>query len=118
MNETSTSTAAAATLHESTTVSEAVVNAVADEEGVSPIDVSPPLYAVVDPDALDELVSSMNRWSDEPRGGVVFSYAGYEVTVSGSGEVSLEEETSSGREDSRRKEDVLGSEDTKDGLSI
>ena len=94
MNETSITTTATTALHERTTASEAVVNAVADEEGISPIDVRPPLYEVIDPDALDELVSSMNRFTDESPGRIVFSYAGYEVTVAGDGEVSLAEDGS------------------------
>lgn len=92
VNDTSITTNATSALHEPTTASEAVVDAVADEKGVSPTDVRPPLYAVIDPDALDEIVSSMNRFSDDSPGHVTFSYAGYEVTVSADGDVSLAED--------------------------
>jgi hypothetical protein len=106
VNETSTTNATTA-LHERTTASEAVVEAVADEEGVSPIDVRPPLYEVIDPDALDQLTSSMTRVSDESPGRIVFSYAGYEVTVAGDGEVSVAED------DSRNELTAGGTEDLK-----
>lgn len=89
MNETPITTNATIAAHEDEPASEAVVNAVADEEGVSPVDVRPPLYAAIDPDALDDLASRMSCWSGGSPGRIVFAYAGYEVTVRGDGEVSL-----------------------------
>lgn len=70
-------------------VSEAVVSAVADAKDISAVDVSPPLYDVIDPDALEALVASMTRGSGERAGTVEFSYSGYEVTVTGDGFVSV-----------------------------
>lgn len=96
MNNASITTNATIALHEDEPASEAVVEAVADEEGVSPIDVRPPLYAAIDPDALDELASRMSRWADGSPGRIVFAYAGYEVTVHGDGEVSLADEAPEG----------------------
>lgn len=79
--------------------STAVVNAVAEAEGVSPVEL-PPLYGRVDPDALDELLprepDEMSPGDEEspdavPRGRargeqspdlqVSFPYHGYDVTV-------------------------------------
>ena len=68
--------------------SKAVVEAVAEAEGVNPVELSPPLYEVVDPDALDDLFAptTVNGRMD---GEVRFSYVGYEVTVAGDGYVSV-----------------------------
>lgn len=76
---------------ETQSASEAVVDAVAEAKGVSTLDVHPPLYEAVDPDALDELVTSMSCLGSESAGHVTFHYSGYEVVVTGSGEVSITE---------------------------
>ena len=67
------------------TVSERVVAAVADRDGVSPLDISPPLFDSIDPDALDRLYG-------EGRSGVTtaFEFAGYRVTVRAGGHVELD----------------------------
>jgi hypothetical protein len=54
-----------------------VVRAVADREGVAAVDLEPPLYSVVDTDALDAIVG-------DPGGkdiAVSFTYAGYAVQI-------------------------------------
>jgi len=61
-----------------------VVEAVAEREGEPPETLSPPLYEVIDPDALDELIGS--RSSDL---NVTFEYANYFVQVKGNGTVSV-----------------------------
>lgn len=71
--------------------STAVVSAIADAEGISPLDVRPPLASVIDADALDRLVASMTGWTDEPSGVVEFMYHGYVVSVTGNGVVSVNE---------------------------
>lgn len=71
--------------------STAVVSAIADAEGISPMDVRPPLASVIDPDALDRLVASMTGWTDEPSGVVEFMYNGYIVSVTGNGDISVSE---------------------------
>jgi hypothetical protein len=81
--------AATTTLPDNEPTSETVVNAVAAQLGVSPIDVRLRLYAAVDPDELDDLTSRLSNWSDDSPGRIVFADAGYEVTVHGDGEVSL-----------------------------
>jgi len=57
-------------------VSGAVAQTIADQEGVSPLDISLPLFDAVDPDAL-------NRLYADGRTGVTveFAFAGYRVTV-------------------------------------
>lgn len=71
-------------------VSMAVVEAVAAREGVDPVELSPPLNDAIDPDALDSLFSSR---ADESAGieSLQFEFCGYTVTLSGDGDVTLEE---------------------------
>lgn len=69
-------------------VSHLVVEAVAQTEGVSPLEL-PPLYGCIDPEALDRLFerpSAAGRSEVE----VEFGYEGYQVTVSDHGAVSIE----------------------------
>jgi len=61
----------------------AVVEAVAREAGVRPVDL-PPLYDTIDPDALDQLLPT-----DGP-GLVRFRYDDYDVTLSGADDVRVE----------------------------
>ena len=70
--------------------SEAVVERVANCEGVDPTELSL-LYDAIDPDALDSLVSSsLQRGSGLE---IEFTYHGYRVTVTGEGVVHLDEDT-------------------------
>lgn len=62
-----------------------VLEAVAVTSGIDPLEL-PPLYDVLDPDALDVLVVSMSD------GKLSFTYAGYRVEVDADGEVRLLEE--------------------------
>lgn len=67
--------------------SRAVVEALAEQEGVEPRALDPPLYEVVNPDALDTLF-----WTDEGApGAVTFMYNGYRVVVDSAGTVRLEQ---------------------------
>lgn len=70
------------------TVSKTVVEAVSEAEGVQPEELTPPLYEVIDPDALGRLFAAT---SDGTRrhGTVNFVYRGYEVTVRDDGTVSV-----------------------------
>lgn len=56
-----------------------VVEAVARKEGVSATELSPPLYEVVDTEALDGLFSEEKRASGTID--LSFEYRGYEITV-------------------------------------
>ncbi|MWV39109.1 HalOD1 output domain-containing protein [Natrialba sp. INN-245] len=79
--------------------SRAVVEAVAEAEGVSPDELQPPeyepLHAVVDPDALDSLCA--NRPTTDCN--VSFRFCGYEVTVGEDGTVALTANTTDGDSD-------------------
>ena len=68
------------------TLSNAVISAVAEREGVKRSAVSQPLYEVVDPDALDMLFRNGD-------GQVRFEYCGYEVTVDADRNVTLRDPT-------------------------
>jgi hypothetical protein len=61
-------------------VSAAVVEAVAEAEGVSPMELQPPLHYSVDVDALDELFRP-RRNAGDGNPVISFVYAGYVVTV-------------------------------------
>lgn len=64
-----------------------VIEAVASEERSRPEELSP-LYAAIDPDALDALLDSVGNSGN----GVIrveFTYEGYLVTVSGDGRVDV-----------------------------
>lgn len=73
---------AAGSYDEDATASEAVVAAVAEREGVDPVEL-PRLFEAVDPDALDAI------FADGRPGRVSFQYAGYDVTVCGSDQVTV-----------------------------
>ncbi len=70
-------------------LSEAVLAAVARAEGKQPAELSPPLFDVIDPDALDHLFDG----KPETAGTVAFRYHGYLVIVDQYGRVTVEEET-------------------------
>lgn len=66
----------------------AVVEAVAREEGIDPIELTPTLNSVVDPDALDALFSPTDAESLRSCR-VEFEYHGYRVTISGTGDIRV-----------------------------
>lgn len=71
-----------------TSISEAVVTAVADAEGVEPEALTPRLYDVIDPDALDTLVES----ADHDTMSLSFPYGDWTVHIEGS-EVTVSAES-------------------------
>jgi len=72
-------------------VSERVVGAVAEREGVNPTALSRPLNEVVDPEALDTLFGPQPDGQPREPSHVEFEYYGYTVVVYGDGAVELEE---------------------------
>lgn len=71
--------------------SEAVVERVANREGVHPLELDP-LYEVIDPSALDALVRTHEQKTSGLQ--ITFVYHGYEVTVTAEGVVHVDEVTS------------------------
>lgn len=72
-----------------TPVCEAVVEAVADAEGIGAVELTPPLYDAIDTEALDTLFTGIGS-KGQLTGYVTFSYNGYDITVSGEDDVSIE----------------------------
>ena len=66
-----------------------VVSAVADHKNVAE-DTLPPLYAAIEPDALEKLVEHTTAKPDAELL-VRFSYAGHIVTIQPSGEILIED---------------------------
>lgn len=71
------------------TAAEAVVETVSAATGAGPLEL-PPIYAAVDPDALDRLVDSLPGDAGALPCSVTFEYADQLVTVDGEGTVAVE----------------------------
>ncbi|MEY7851462.1 HalOD1 output domain-containing protein [Natrarchaeobius sp. A-rgal3] len=65
-----------------------VVETVARKEGVSPTELSPPLFSVVDPDALDSLVQAGSD-SNPEEVEIEFTYLDYVVQIRNDPTVSI-----------------------------
>lgn len=63
-----------------------IVDAVAMHRKVQPTDLDAPLYAAIDPEALDRLVDSQVGGALN----VTFEYAGHSVRVDGEGRVTVD----------------------------
>ncbi len=81
------------TKNNSQSVSLAVIDAVAEREGVDLTEIEPPeyesLYSVINPEALDALFAPREDGSPRANGRVLFHFCGYEVTVTDDGTVEL-----------------------------
>lgn len=67
--------------------SESVIQRIADRKGVDPLDLNPLFYAI-EPDALDALVRA--ETVDASTLQIEFTYHGYDVTVTGDGDVHVD----------------------------
>jgi len=67
-----------------------IVEAVADSEGVEPVDLDPPLFDVLDGDLLNALVQSNERSDATDSLELSFTYHGYHVYVEAGGTVTVE----------------------------
>lgn len=79
-----------ATGDRSKTVSERVIEAVAEREGVDTTGLRTPLYDAVDPDALDALFAASDESGTAERR-LRFTYHGYDVIVGGDGAITVSE---------------------------
>lgn len=74
-----------------------VITAVAEREGVDPIELEPPeyeaLYDVINPEALDSLFAPRQNGTARATGRVEFEFCGYDVVVTSDGDVALSEHT-------------------------
>lgn len=62
-----------------------VVDAVSEVSGIDILEL-PPLYAAVEPGLLDDMLATKGS---DGQGGALFTYAGYDVAVSASGNVEV-----------------------------
>ncbi|WP_255167998.1 HalOD1 output domain-containing protein [Natrononativus amylolyticus] len=69
---------------EESCVSQKIVEAIAEAEETEPIELTPPLYEVIDPEALENLFAN-----NQTLGKVVFNYNSCEVTVFSDGYISV-----------------------------
>ncbi|MDS0477502.1 HalOD1 output domain-containing protein [Natrinema sp. 1APR25-10V2] len=79
----------------SQSVSFEVITAVAEREGVDPMELEPPeyqaLYDVINPEALDSLFAPRENGRKRPTGRVEFPFCGYHVVVTSDGDVTVSE---------------------------
>ncbi|RQH03131.1 HalOD1 output domain-containing protein [Natrarchaeobius oligotrophus] len=72
-----------------------IIAAIAEREGVDPIDIEPPkydaLYETINPEALDSLFAPRANGTARTTGHVEFPYCGYLVVVSSDGDVEIRE---------------------------
>lgn len=87
MSDISVASESTCSVERSESPSNLVVESIAREEDVDPLNLEVPLYEAIDPDALDALFQSDD---DAFSGRITFEYYGYEVTVSDAGHVSLD----------------------------
>ena len=66
---------------------ERLITAVADEEGVDPVELSPPLAETIDPDALDAL---LDRADPSSQLEVRFTYWEHEIVARANGDVDIQ----------------------------
>lgn len=66
-----------------------IIDLIADLQGVDPVELTPPLYSVIDPDALDALFHSSTGDASQTSGHVDFEYCGYEIRIQSDGEVAI-----------------------------
>ena len=82
-------------MQSSTTVDDAenpsamVIGLIADLEGADPVELSPPLYSAIDPDALDALFRFSEDDAPQTSGYVYFEYHDYEIRVQSDGEIAI-----------------------------
>lgn len=72
-------------------LSAAVIAALAEYKGVDPMELDPPLYEAIDPDALDTLDARRGNDTGSAVTYLAFSYDGRTVEVTGDGAVRISE---------------------------
>lgn len=84
---------------------ERIVSAVADREGVDPLDLETPLNEAVDTGVLEALDRGTGDRQDGPYPLVEFVYYGYTVGIDGTGNVTITERTGATDEGSMKTSD-------------
>lgn len=74
-----------------------VIAAVAEREGVDPMDIEPPeyeaLYEAINPEALDAIFTPRTDGTPRAAGRVEFPFCGYHVTVTSDGDVNISDQS-------------------------
>lgn len=58
-----------------------IVEEIAHREDVDPLELSPPLYDVIDPEVVESLVTEQGTGGARDDARIEFTYLGYEITV-------------------------------------
>lgn len=70
-----------------------VIAAVAEAEGIDPVELEPPeydaLYDVINPEALDSLFATRENGRERSTGRIEFPFCGYHVVVTNDGDVDV-----------------------------
>ena len=74
----------------SKSVSEKVLEVIAEAEDIDASEIEEPLYEAVNPDGLDAIFKSKDSDATRNQGKVQFPYYGYKVTVTAQGNVKLQ----------------------------
>jgi len=67
-------------------ISDQIIREVAAKEGVDPVELTPPLFAVIEPDALDSLFGN-----PDSRPAISFTWQGYTISVGSEWQISIDE---------------------------
>jgi hypothetical protein len=70
-----------------------IVDQIAERQNVDPMELAPPLYEVVDVDALTAITDTSGVQQPNPDSRLAFQYCGYTVTVNGTGTVTIDDPT-------------------------
>lgn len=73
---------------DSQSIGVSIIRAVASVSGVDPLSLQPRLYDVIDPDSLERLFSSATCEME-----MTFLFGTYEVTVTGGGDIFIQDDT-------------------------
>jgi len=66
-----------------------ILDMISDFEGVDPVELTPPLYSVIEPEALDALFHPATSGMPHTSGYVQFEYRGYKIRVQSDGEIEI-----------------------------
>lgn len=77
--------------HEKLDLTYNIVNGIAEQTDADPCKL-PPLYEIIDPEALDAFLRCSDNSDTRPTRSIAFSYCGYRVTADSTGQVKLSPE--------------------------
>lgn len=73
----------AVTVPQDRSLTEQIIGTISEHEGVDPLEITPPIYDVIDPDAAETLFSDQSKHEPDEGVQLTFSYNGYTITVEG-----------------------------------